>query len=51
MEVDYDAESRDFLAAAGTFLVEGLRAVAEAYPDCCRINIRGPADSGSLVED
>jgi uncharacterized protein YsxB (DUF464 family) len=53
MEVDYDTECRDFLAAVGTFLLEGLRSVAEAYPDCCCITIgnRGPEDPGSCVED
>ncbi|MDR2375968.1 MAG: ribosomal-processing cysteine protease Prp [Treponema sp.] len=40
MEVDYDAEGRDFLAAVGTFLVEGLQSVSEAYPDCCSITIQ-----------
>jgi uncharacterized protein YsxB (DUF464 family) len=53
MEVDYNAESRDFLAAVGVFLVEGLRSVSEAYPDCCCINIGNlsPVDPGSQVED
>jgi uncharacterized protein YsxB (DUF464 family) len=53
MEVDYDAESRDFLAAAGAFLVEGLRSVSETYPNCCCITIRNldPADTGFPVED
>jgi uncharacterized protein YsxB (DUF464 family) len=38
MEADYDAEGRDFLAAAGTFLIEGLRSVSEEYPEyCCLI--------------
>ncbi|MDR2136530.1 MAG: ribosomal-processing cysteine protease Prp [Treponema sp.] len=52
MEVDYDAEGRDFLAAAGAFLVDGLRSVAEAYPKCCCITIGGPGpgDSGPPVE-
>ncbi|MDR1443524.1 MAG: ribosomal-processing cysteine protease Prp [Treponema sp.] len=39
MEADYKAEGRDFLAAAGAFLVEGLRSVSEKYPDCCCITI------------
>jgi hypothetical protein len=37
MEADYSAEGRDFLAAAGAFLIEGLRSVSEAYPDNCGI--------------
>jgi uncharacterized protein YsxB (DUF464 family) len=32
-------EGRDFLAGAGAFLVEGLRSVAEEYPDRCKIRI------------
>jgi uncharacterized protein YsxB (DUF464 family) len=39
METDYKTEGRDFLAAAGAFLVEGLRSVSEDYPDCCCIII------------
>jgi uncharacterized protein YsxB (DUF464 family) len=39
METDYTGEGRDFLAAAGTFLVEGLRSVSEDYPDYCDITI------------
>ena len=30
---------RDFLAAAGAFLVEGLRSVAEEYPENCKMTI------------
>jgi hypothetical protein len=37
MEVDYSAEGRDYLSAAGAFLIEGLRSVSEAYPDHCGI--------------
>jgi uncharacterized protein YsxB (DUF464 family) len=53
MEVEYDTEGRDFLAAAGTFLVEGLRSVSEMYPRCCSMTIgtMGNRDSGSRVED
>jgi hypothetical protein len=51
MEVDYDAEGREFLAAVGTFLMEGLRSVSEAYPGCCCIHIGNPGDAGSRVED
>ncbi|MDR0589776.1 MAG: ribosomal-processing cysteine protease Prp [Spirochaetaceae bacterium] len=39
MEIDYTGEGRDFLAAAGTFLVEGLVSVSEAYPDYCSTNM------------
>jgi uncharacterized protein YsxB (DUF464 family) len=39
METDYTGEGRDFLAAAGVFLVNGLVSVSEAYPDYCTMNI------------
>jgi uncharacterized protein YsxB (DUF464 family) len=39
METDYRTEGRDFLAAAGAFLMEGLRSVSEEYPDCCCITV------------
>lgn len=40
MEADYTADGREFLSAAGVFLTEGLRSVAEEFPDYCRLNIR-----------
>jgi hypothetical protein len=40
METDYNVEGRDFLAAVGAFLIEGLRSVSEAYPDNCGIEIK-----------
>jgi uncharacterized protein YsxB (DUF464 family) len=40
MEADYTAEGREFLAAAGAFLVEGLKSVSEDYPDYCTISIK-----------
>jgi uncharacterized protein YsxB (DUF464 family) len=40
LEVDYTAEGRDFLFAAGVFLVEGLASVAGEYPQNCRFSIR-----------
>jgi uncharacterized protein YsxB (DUF464 family) len=40
MEVDYTEEGREFLAAAGTFLIEGLISVSEDFPDYCGINIQ-----------
>jgi uncharacterized protein YsxB (DUF464 family) len=33
-------EGRDFLFAAGEFLIEGLRSVAEEFPRHCSIRIR-----------
>jgi uncharacterized protein YsxB (DUF464 family) len=40
LEADYTAEGREFLAAAGAFLIEGLTSVAGEFPKNCRINIR-----------
>ncbi len=40
LEVDYDAEGKDFLFSAGVFLLEGLSSVAGEFPENCRINIR-----------
>jgi uncharacterized protein YsxB (DUF464 family) len=39
METDYTPGGKEFLAAAGAFLVEGLKSVSEDYPDCCKVNI------------
>ena len=39
LEAEYTGADRDFLAAAGVFLLEGLRSVAEDYPDHCTIAI------------
>ena len=40
IEADYTAEGKDFLAAAGVFLTEGLASVVEEYPQHCRLTIR-----------
>jgi uncharacterized protein YsxB (DUF464 family) len=39
LEVEYDAEGRDFLFAIGVFLLEGLRSVEQEFPDNCKLNI------------
>ena len=39
MEVEYDPEGREFLAAAGAFLIEGLLSVSEEFPDNCKVVI------------
>ena len=39
MEVEYSPEGRDFLAAAGSFLMEGLLSVAEEFPANCKLMI------------
>ena len=40
METNYTAEGKDFLLAAGVFLTEGLRSVAEEYPDYTIMAVR-----------
>jgi len=40
LEADCAAEGRDFLHAAGVFLLEGLASVAEEYPKHCSLSIR-----------
>jgi hypothetical protein len=39
LEADYDAEGKDFLFAAGEFLINGLLSVAREYPENCKFNI------------
>ncbi|MDR1107914.1 MAG: ribosomal-processing cysteine protease Prp [Spirochaetaceae bacterium] len=39
METDYTGKGRDFLAAAGAFLLNGLVSVSEGYPDYCTMTI------------
>jgi uncharacterized protein YsxB (DUF464 family) len=40
MEVDCTEEGREFLAAAGAFLIEGLVSVSEDFPDYCKVDIQ-----------
>jgi uncharacterized protein YsxB (DUF464 family) len=40
MEADYTAEGKDFLFAAGVFLIEGLRSVTMEFPKNCTLTIR-----------
>ena len=40
LEADYDADGRDFLFAAGVFLIEGLKSVAQEYPKNCKLTIK-----------
>ena len=40
LQAGYSAEGKDSLAAAGEFLAEGLRSVAEEFPDNCNFFIR-----------
>jgi len=40
LEADFAAGGREFLFAAGVFLLEGLASVAEEYPEHCSLSIR-----------
>ena len=39
VEAGYTQDGREFLAAAGAFLTEGLLSVSEEFPDYCRLII------------
>jgi uncharacterized protein YsxB (DUF464 family) len=39
MEVEYSGDGREYLAAAGAFLTEGLLSVSAEFPDNCRVTI------------
>ena len=39
LDVEYKPEGREFLNAAGTFLMEGLLSVSEEFPENCKVNI------------
>ncbi|AEF86933.1 conserved hypothetical protein [Treponema primitia ZAS-2] len=39
MEIDYTGEGREFLSAAGTFLLEGLKSISEEFPEYCTMNV------------
>ena len=39
MEAEYTPEAKEFLSAAGAFLIEGLLSVSEEFPDFCKVNI------------
>jgi len=40
IETGYEAEGKDFLYAAGVYLVEGLKFVAHEYPKNCKLTIK-----------
>ena len=40
LETEYDAEGKDFLFAAGVFLIEGLKSIAQEYPQNCTLAIK-----------
>ena len=39
LEVEYEAEGKEFLFAIGVFLVKGLSSVAEEFPKNCKFSI------------
>jgi len=39
LETEYTPEGRDFLAAAGAFVIEGLTSVSGEFPDYCKVII------------
>ena len=39
MEAEYSPQGREYLSAAGDFLLEGLHSVSAEYPDNCRLTI------------
>jgi uncharacterized protein YsxB (DUF464 family) len=39
LKVEYEAGGKDFLFAAGTFLLEGLNSIAQEYPENCKLSI------------
>ena len=41
IEIEYTGQGKEFLSAAGAFLLEGLKSVAGEYPDYCTIHITG----------
>jgi uncharacterized protein YsxB (DUF464 family) len=47
METDYTEEGKDFLSAAGAYLLEGLSSVAEEYPAHCKLTITGGGKYGA----
>ena len=40
LEAEYAAEGKDFLFAAGEFLIEGLKSVAQEFPQNCKLIIK-----------
>ena len=40
LETEYNAKGRDFLFAAGEFLINGLASVAMEFPENCKLTIR-----------
>jgi len=47
VETEYSAEGREFLSAAGAFLVEGLLSVSEEFPEYCNVILERRNSYGS----
>jgi uncharacterized protein YsxB (DUF464 family) len=47
LETECAAGGREFLAAAGAFLCEGLRSVSEEFPEFCQLTIVRRNENGS----
>jgi uncharacterized protein YsxB (DUF464 family) len=39
LEAEYEAEGKEFLYAAGSFLLEGLNSIAQEFPENCKLSI------------
>jgi uncharacterized protein len=50
LEAEYNADGMEFLSAAGGFLLEGLRSVAEEFPKNCKLDIRRTTWHGNAAE-
>jgi len=50
LEAEYDADGKEFLFAAGVFLVEGLESVAREFPKNCKLTIRRNTWHGNAAE-
>ena len=46
-ETEYSPGGREFLSAAGTFLIEGLTSVSEEFPDNCRLIVERRNSNGT----
>jgi uncharacterized protein YsxB (DUF464 family) len=47
LKAEYSPGGREFLAAAGAFLIEGLLSVSEEFPDNCKITVERRNKNGS----
>jgi uncharacterized protein YsxB (DUF464 family) len=47
LEAECTAEGKEFLAAAGAFLSEGLLSVSEEFPEFCQVTIERRNENGS----